>query len=339
MSLAALSVFEAANLCASEPLYDVQTISPRGDAITNSFGMVVAAKISTDQVFDTLLVGGNAPNDTADGGLVTCVQSLAPHSRRIASVCTGVFLLAEAGLLAGRRATTHWRYTRALQSRFPDVRVEEDKIFVVDGPIWTCAGMAAAIDLALEMVEQDFGRAFTRLVARSLVLHQRRSGGQSQYSALLDLEPKTDRIHAALEYARWNLHASLKVEDLADIARLSPRQFSRAFKSETGESPAKAIERLRLEQAEVLLRESRHSIETIARDTGFADPERMRRAFQRATGVSPRAIRRLSRIARSLSQKDVRSDGRPTVSAAVSVASGTKPERTASLAAIAAPPP
>jgi transcriptional regulator GlxA family with amidase domain len=157
------------------------------------------------------------------------------------------------------------------------------------------AGMTAGIDLALAMVEQDLGADIARGVARHLVVYHRRAGGQSQYSTLLELEPKSDRIQSALAYAKRNLHAPLAVEQLAKAAHLSPRQFSRAFRAETGQSPAKAVENLRLEAARLMMEQSRHPIEVIARQTGFADRDRMRRAFLRAFGQPPQAMRRNGR--------------------------------------------
>jgi transcriptional regulator GlxA family with amidase domain len=175
--------------------------------------------------------------------------------------------------------------------------VEEDRIFIIDGPVWTSAGMTAGIDLALAMVEADHGADLARSVARKLVVYHRRAGGQSQFSALLELEPKSDRIQNALAYARGNLRAPLTVDGLAEVARLSPRQFSRAFHAETGQSPAKAVEHLRVEAARLMLEQSRHPIDMIADETGFADGERMRRAFLRTLGQPPQAIRRNARAA------------------------------------------
>ncbi len=204
-------------------------------------------------------------------------------------------MLAEAGLLDGRRTTTHWHRARELQARFPKVKVEEDRIFIVDGSVWTSAGMTAGIDLALAMIEQDLGADVARAVARQLVVYHRRAGGQSQFSALLELEPKSDRIQSALAYAKRNLTAKLTVKQLANAAHLSPRQFSRAFRTETGQSPAKAVENLRVETARLMMEQSRHSIDVIARQTGFADRYRMRRAFLRAFGQPPQVIRRNAR--------------------------------------------
>ena len=209
--------------------------------------------------------------------------------------CRGAFILAEAGLLDGRRATTHWHRARELQIRFPKLKVEEDRIFIVDGQVWTSAGMTAGIDLALAMIENDFGADVARAVARKLVVYHRRAGGQSQFSALLELEPKSDRIQRALEYAKRNLDTPLTVRQLAAAAHLSPRQFSRAFRAETGQSPAKAVENLRVEAARLMMEQSRHPIDVIARQTGFADRDRMRRAFLRNFGQPPQVIRRNAR--------------------------------------------
>jgi transcriptional regulator GlxA family with amidase domain len=158
--------------------------------------------------------------------------------------------------------------------------------------VWTSAGMTACIDLALALVEADLGPEAARLVARKMVVYHRRAGGQSQYSALLELEPRSDRIQSALAYAKAHLDQELSVEALADVVHLSPRQFSRAFRAETGQTPAKAVETLRIEAARLMLESGRHPVDIVARDTGFGDRNRMRRAFLRAFGQSPQAIRR-----------------------------------------------
>jgi transcriptional regulator GlxA family with amidase domain len=242
---------------------------------------------------DTVIVGRGTARSTP--GLIEFVRQSVGRYRRVAATCTGAFILAEAGVLDGRRATTHWKRARELQARHPKVKVEEDRIFIIDGPVWTSAGMTAGIDLALAMVEQDLGVDIARAIARHLVVYHRRAGGQSQFSTLLELEPKSDRIQSALAYAKQNLHAPLAVEQLAKAAHLSPRQFSRAFRAETGQSPAKAVENLRLEAARLMMEQSRHPIEVIARQTGFADRDRMRRAFLRAFGQPPQAMRRNGR--------------------------------------------
>src|SRR6478609_608586 len=212
-----------------------------------------------------------------------------------AAQCTGAFVLAEAGVLDGRHATTHWRYARELQARFPKVKVDEDRIFINDGPIWTSAGMSSGIDLALALLDNDLGPDAAKLVARLLVMNQRRLGGQMQHSALLDMTPKSDRIELVLAHIRRNLRNPLTIDELADVANLSPRQFSRAFVTETGQSPAKAVERLRLEAARFMLEQGQHTINVIAQETGFADRERMRRAFLRTFGVPADVLRRSAR--------------------------------------------
>jgi transcriptional regulator GlxA family with amidase domain len=227
--------------------------------------------------------------------MIKFVRAAARTHRRVTAICTGAFVLAEAGLLDGRRATTHWFYARELQKQFPTARIDEDRIFINDGPIWTSAGMSAGIDLALALVEDDLGAEVTKSVARKLVLYHRRGGGQSQFSTLLELAPKSDRIQTALAFARENLHTSLTVPQLAEAAHLSPRQFSRAFRAETGQSPAKAIEKLRVEAARSLMEQSRHPIDVVARQTGFSDRDQMRRAFLRAFGQPPQALRRNAR--------------------------------------------
>jgi transcriptional regulator GlxA family with amidase domain len=244
--------------------------------------------------FDTLMFGSaTAPTQTASSvGLLQFVREAAGASRRVVAPCTGAFVLAEAGILDGRRATTHWFFARELKTRFPKVKVEEDRIFITDGPIWTSAGMSAGIDLALAVVEKDLGGEIARTVAKKMVVYHRRAGGQSQFSALLDLEPKSDRIQSALVYARGHLRTELSVERLAEVAHLSPRQFSRAFRTETGQSPAKAIENLRVETARLMMEEGQLPADVVARESGFGDRERMRRAFLRTFGQPPQVIRR-----------------------------------------------
>jgi len=295
MNCAAIAVFEFANRAMGEPVYDVRLLSETGGAIRSSAGVSVATEPFDDAKFDTLIVGGSVEVESAPPGLIEFVRLSLARSRGVASICTGAFILAEAGLLDGRRATTHWYHAGALQAQYPKVKVDQDRIFIVDGPVWTSAGMTAGIDLALAMVENDLGTDIARDVARNLVVYHRRAGGQSQFSAPLELEPKSDRIQSALTYARRNLDTPLTVGQLAEAAHLSPRQFSRAFRAETGQSPAKAIENLRLEAARLMMEQSRHPIDVIARQTGFADRDRMRRAFLRAFGQPPQAIRRNAR--------------------------------------------
>ncbi|CAH2403524.1 GlxA family transcriptional regulator [Mesorhizobium escarrei] len=295
MSVAVLSVFEFANKEMGQAVYDLHLLSETGGSVRNSIGVSVATEPFDDTNFDTLIIGGSAVAGSLTPGVIDFLRHALGRSRRVAATCVGAFVLAEAGLLDGRRATTHWNRARELQARFPKVNVEEDRIFIVDGQVWTSAGMTAGIDLALAMIEQDLGADVARSVARKLVVYHRRAGGQSQFSALLELEPKSDRIQSALTYAKRNIDKPLAVGQLAEAAHLSPRQFSRAFRAETGQSPAKAIENLRVEAARLMMEQSRHPIDVIARQTGFADPDRMRRAFLRAFGQPPQAIRRNAR--------------------------------------------
>jgi transcriptional regulator GlxA family with amidase domain len=298
MSFAGLSVFETANMMAGKPLYEMHYLSEKGGPIRSSTGMVIDSAPFDHRVFDTVMVGGGTSIlDHAPQALLAFMRRSERKSRRIASICTGAFILAEAGILEGKRATTHWLHARDLQARYPNVKMEEDRIFIIDGNIWTSAGMTAGIDLALAMAEKDLGGEAARSIAQKLVVHHRRAGGQSQHSALLDMAPKTDRIQNALIYAKKNLHTALSVEQLAEAAHLSPRQFSRAFRAETGQSPAKAVENLRLEAARLMMEQTRHPIDLVARETGFADRRRMREAFLRGFGQPPQVIRRNARVA------------------------------------------
>ncbi|MBE2970768.1 GlxA family transcriptional regulator [Burkholderia cepacia] len=298
MALAAQSVFEYANMGMSEPFYVMGNYSVDGGDVRSSLGLPVATHALRGQLaVDTWIVAGvNDPvASPAPPGVVAFLRRANARARRIAGICTGAFVLAEAGLLAQRRATTHWAFGRDLQRDYPEIRVEEDRIYIVDGPIWTSAGMTAGLDLALAMVEKDLGADAARSVAHKLVMHQRRAGGQSQHSEMLDLAPKSDRIQNALNYARQHLGRALTVEDLAEAVHLSPRQFSRVFTLETGQSPARAIERLRLESARLMIEQSRHSLDVIAKENGFRDRRHMREAFVRGFGVPPQAVRRDAR--------------------------------------------
>ena len=296
MGLAAASAFELANAHTKQRLYDIRLFSEEGGLVVNSLGMSVETRALSRHKPDTLIVGGLLrPSPSTSPSLLKAIRRASDASRRTASVCTGSFILGETGLLDGRRVTTHWVHAREFQRRFPKTHVEEDRIFIIDGPIWTSAGMSASIDLALGMIEKDFGMELVRAVAQKLVVYHRRAGGQSQHSALLEMDAKSDRIQSALEYARRNLRAPLSVEELAEAAHLSPRQFSRAFRAETGQSPAKAVENLRVEAARLMIEQSRHTMDEVANETGFADPERMRRAFLRAFGQPPQAMRRNAR--------------------------------------------
>jgi transcriptional regulator GlxA family with amidase domain len=297
MSLATQTVFEFANLVAGEEVYRIQNYSIGGGTVRSSLGMHIdTLPLGAPGLADSWMVTGTlTPLTPPSDDVLKSVREFVDGARRTAGLCTGTFVLAQAGVLEGRRATTHWAYAKALQRMHPQIKVEDDSIFIVDGPVWTSAGMTAALDMALAMVEKDLGAELARSIAHKLVMHQRRSGGQSQHSELLSLAPKSDRIQSALDYARKHLNRPLSVEELADVVHLSPRQFTRVFTAETGQSPAKAVESLRLEAARLMIEQSRHSLDTVARETGFRDRRHMREVFMRGFGVPPQAVRRDAR--------------------------------------------
>ncbi len=297
MSLEALSVFELANQAGAEPAYEIETLSWSGGPVRSSAGFTIGSQRISECAFDTVLVAGGMEVPTLPAPLLEWLARSGERFRRIGGICTGTFVLAQAGLLRGRRCTTHWMVSGELGERFPDVALEPDRIFVVDGPVWTSAGMSAGTDLALAMVESDHGREVAGSVASKLVLYHRRSGSDSQHSALLALAPRSDRIRRAVSFARENLSGPLPVERLAEAVSLSPRQFSRTFRAETGQTPARAVERLRVEAARVMIEMSRHPMAVVATETGFADAERMRRAFLRTLGHPPQSLRRIARTA------------------------------------------
>jgi transcriptional regulator GlxA family with amidase domain len=303
LTLAPLTAFEMTALELAKPppahpYYDLHLLSEHGGLVRSSSGLTIQSEAFGDPDFDTIIVGAVTAFEMtpSTAGLIAFVQAAAKASRRTAAFCNGAFVLAEAGLLDGRHATTHWIQAASFRARFPDVRMEEDRLYINDGPIWTSAGMTAGIDLVLAMIDEDLGPEIAKAVAKLLVINQRRIGGQKQHSALLDMVPKSERVDLVLTYIRQNLKRTLSIEELAAVARLSPRQFSRAFLAETGRSPAKAVERLRLEAARIMMEEGRHSVNIVAEETGFADRERMRRAFLRTFGLPPQALRRKSRL-------------------------------------------
>ena len=300
MGFAVTSPFEIANQLSAEPVYDIRMLSKHGGPVRTSLGFEVLTEPFSEEPYDLVVVA--ASMEPASPETIEFIRQARAHCRRIAATCHAAFVLAEAGLLEGRRATTHWIRARELRARYPNVRVEEDRIYIADGPVWTSAGMTAGIDLALALIEEDLGLEMARTVARRLVLYHRRAGGQSQFSSLLELEPKSDRIQTVLTHARRNLADRLSVDDLAEVAHLSPRQFSRAFQAETGQTPAKAVENLRLEAARALMEDTNHTLDVVAQQTGFEDRNRMRRAFLRAYGQPPQVIRRQARGSASVEQ-------------------------------------
>ena len=270
-----------------------------GLVVSSSGAALLAQGLEPPERVDTLVIsGGEGTRDTwQDPALLDYVRTAAPRVRRTTSVCSGAYLLAGAGLLDGRRATTHWARGPDFARRFPAVRLESDRIFVKDGPFWTSAGITAGIDLALAMIAEDLGEDVARATAHQLVVYTRRPGGQSQFSALLEMDRADGRFGPVLAWARERLGEKLTVERLAQAAGMSGRNFARAFLAETGATPAKAVERLRLEAARTRVDTGSELIEVIACGTGFGDAERMRRAFLRAFGQPPQALRRAARAA------------------------------------------
>jgi len=292
-----ISVFEIAARFAGGPA-SIKVLALTPGPVRSSSGVELLARgLRPSGAISTLIVAGGEGVRTA----ATCqktlafVRAIAQRGVRVASVCSGAYILAEAGVLDGRRATTHWQRTRHFLGAYPKIKLEPDRIFVRDGNIWSSAGISAGIDLALALVAEDFGDEIAQKTARQLVLYQRRSGGQSQFSSLLELKAPTGRFTALLTWAREHLDAPLTVEDLAEQAGMSSRHFARAFIAETGTTPSKAIERLRIEVARQRVQSSSEAIERVAESTGFRDPERMRRAFIRAFGQPPQSLRRAAR--------------------------------------------
>jgi transcriptional regulator GlxA family with amidase domain len=275
--------------------YALELVAIEPGAVRSSSGAcLLASGTRSARAVDTLLVAGGAGVDAAAACPRTrrFVQRAAGSARRVASVCSGAYVLANAGLLDGRRATTHWSRTQDFLRRFPAVRLQADRIFIREDRIWTSAGITAGIDLALAMIAEDLGESVARRTAQQLVVYYRRPGGQSQFSGLLDMARPAGRFGDLLHYLRSNLQARLKVEDLAERSHLSTRQFSRLFHAEIGMSPARAVEALRVEAARTALESGAPSIQRVAEEFGFGHPERMRRSFVRITGAPPAAAKR-----------------------------------------------
>ena len=299
-----LEVFTgAANLLAAEEGstergYVIHVLSKDGAPLTTSSGLTITPYASIHNApadIDTLIVAGGAGQSvaSADGELLDWIVAASRHARRTASVCTGAFLLAAAGLLDGRRATTHWASAEKLQRRYPAVQVDPEPIFIRDGSTWTSAGVTAGMDLALALVEEDLDRDTALTIARHLVLFLRRPGNQSQFSATLvsqqpEREPLREIQRAVIEDAAGD-HS---VEAMATRAHMSPRHFARAFRAETGITPARYVERVRLEAARRRLEDTAEPISTVAAACGFGTAETMRRAFLRSLDVGPAEYRR-----------------------------------------------
>jgi transcriptional regulator GlxA family with amidase domain len=274
--------------------YQLRVIAQRRGAVASTSGATMnAVALPPPASIDTLLIAGGEGTRPAsrDVRLVKFVRNCGAHSRRVASVCSGAYILAATGLLDGRAATTHWTRSQDFARKFPQVRLNADRIFVKAGKYWSSAGITAGIDLSLALIAEDLGEAVARKVAQQLVVYYRRPGGQSQFSTLLELERADGRFAALLDYVRSNLRARLSVEELAAQSCMSPRNFARAFQSETGTTPAKAVMRLRAETARAQIESDGGSVQAIATGCGFGDPERMRRAFVSLFGRPPSALR------------------------------------------------
>jgi transcriptional regulator GlxA family with amidase domain len=285
----------AAQVAGGSPAYALEVVAPGGAPIATGSGYALAPAGALEDVrggLDTLLVAGGAGARAAEPAAVEQVRALAGRARRITSVCTGAYVLAAAGLLDGRRATTHWQYCDDLQRRHPRIAVERDPIFVVDGPVRTSAGVTAGMDLALALVEEDLGARVALDVARWLVLFVKRPGGQAQFSA--QLAAQSAERAPLRDLQAWmadHLDADLSVPALAARACMSERNFARAFKAETGMTPAVYVEALRVERARLALESGAEPIDAVARGCGFGTVETLRRAFARRLGVSPGAYR------------------------------------------------
>lgn len=297
LALGVQAAFELANVVRGDSYYTLSIASVAGGPVQSSSGFAVPTTALADlgSVDTLLLLAGLVPPPQQDEATLSALRLMAKEARRVAGLCTGSFLLGQMGLLDGRRATTHWSYARQMREAFPHVQVEEDRIFINEGPVWTSAGLTAGLDLAVALIEKDLGRDMAGAIARRLVMHHRRAGGQSQHSELLELAPSSDRIQKALIHAKAHLSNPLTVDELAEVAALSPRQFSRAFRAETGQTPAKAVEQIRLDAARLMIEETRHPFDQIAQQAGFIDLRRMREAFMRQYGQPPQALRRLAR--------------------------------------------
>jgi transcriptional regulator GlxA family with amidase domain len=293
-----IAVFEIASRFAPLDGYRIVLAAIESGRVRSSCGIELAVEaIKGVEGVDTLIVAGGhgAQAAMACDETLRLIGEAKEGARRLCSVCTGAFVLAAAGALDGLAATTHWRASGTFARRFPRVETRADRIYVRQGRIWTSAGISAGIDLALALVAEDLGEETARRVAREMVVYFRRPGGQSQFSALLEIDSPDHRFAVLLEKVRSRLDRRWTVEALAEEAGMSPRHFSRAFVAATGLSPAKAVERLRVEVARERVESGAEPIEAIARKAGFDDPERMRRAFVAAFGVPPQGLRRQAR--------------------------------------------
>jgi transcriptional regulator GlxA family with amidase domain len=278
--------------------YEIRTLSADGAPLRTSSGLTIVPDGRLDEApakLDTLIVpGGRGAREAgADEELIAWISATAARSRRTASVCTGAFLLAAAGLLDGRRATTHWSAAQALARMYPNVEVDAEPIFIRDGDVWTSAGVTAGMDLALALVEDDLDREAALTIARHLVLFLRRPGNQSQFSVTLAAQqPEREPLREAQRLVVERVDGDHSVEAMAQRASMSARHFARAFRDETGVTPARYVERVRLEAARRRLEDTAEPIASIASACGFGTAETMRRVFLRALDVGPAEYRR-----------------------------------------------
>ena len=275
--------------------YALSLVARRGGLIECSSGLKLHAEPlpAADAPIDTLVVAGGYGVDRArhDAALLDWLERRAAAARRLCSVCSGALILAQAGLLAGRRVATHWGRCAELERRHPEVTVERDPIFVRDGNVWTSAGVTAGVDLALALVEEDLGRRASLAIARQLVVFLKRPGGQSQFSAALVLQSQDRRFDTLNAWICDNLGRNLSVPRLAVQAGMSERTFARRYKEATGSTPARAIERLRVEAAQRRLCESREPLKKVASQCGFGAEETMRRSFLKIARIGPQDFR------------------------------------------------
>jgi transcriptional regulator GlxA family with amidase domain len=294
-----VQVFASANDFAAEagatPPYELRIVAPGDQTVTASAGVTLATRplSAFGSPLDTLVIaGGDGVGAAAsDPALVDWVRQRARTARRVASVCTGAFLLAATGALDGKRAATHWSLCAEFARRFPAVHVEPDPIFVREGAVWTSAGITAGIDLALALVEEDLGHAAALAVVRYLVVFLKRPGGQAQFSAVLSLQMAEDRFGALHAWINQHLSEQISLPALARQAGMSERSFSRRYVEATGMTPGRAVEQLRVEAARRLLLESRLPVKRIAQRCGFGSEETMRRSFNRLLAVAPQDYR------------------------------------------------
>jgi len=298
-----VEVFAAANDEVAQPAYRLRVVAQEAGPLSTSSGVTVVADEAIDQVTgptDTLMVVGGEGTYQAidDDDLVHHIARLADGARRVTSVCSGAFLLAQARLLDGRRATTHWRVCGLLASTFPEVTVEPDPIFVRDGNVWTSAGVTAGMDLALALVEDDLGRDVALAIARRLVLFLRRPANQSQFSAPLAAQvAERDGLREAQRYVVEHPNHDCTIAALSDVAVMSERNFARCFTAQVGVTPARYVERVRVETARRLLEDTAEGVDAVASAAGFGTSETMRRTFLRLLRTSPSEYRRRFRAA------------------------------------------